>query len=81
MHPRTGAHVFTVNTTTRPAELYLLAPGKNMRRITRVSDFVELRYAAARQERLTWKGQAARGVRLWGDFHGSNETAAIGCLP
>lgn len=62
MQPRTGTHVFTVNTPTRPAEVYLLAPGAAMRRVTNVFAFVEAQFAVARQEKLTWKGQDGQDV-------------------
>jgi dipeptidyl aminopeptidase/acylaminoacyl peptidase len=62
MHPRTGAHVFTLNTPARPAEIHLLAPGAPMRQVTRVFDDIAQRFAVARQERLTWKGQDGQMV-------------------
>ncbi len=62
LQPRTGTHVFTVNTTTRPGEVYLLAPGAAMRRVTNVFAFVETQFAVARQEKLTWKGQDGQTV-------------------
>ncbi len=62
MDARTGAHVFTVTTTTRPGEVYLLAPGVAMRRVTSVFEFVETRYTVARQEKLTWRGQDGHDV-------------------
>jgi dipeptidyl aminopeptidase/acylaminoacyl peptidase len=62
MQPRTGTHVFTVNTTTRPSEVYLLAPGAAMRRVTNVFAFVETQFVVARQEKITWKGQDGQTV-------------------
>ncbi len=62
MHPRTGTHVFTLNTPARPGEIHLLSPGAAMRRVTRVFDHVDQTFAVARQERLTWKGQDGQAV-------------------
>ena len=62
MHARTGAHVFTVNTTTRPGEVYLLTPGAAMRQVTHAFDFVDRQYLVARQEKLAWKGQDGQAV-------------------
>lgn len=59
---RSGTHLFTLNTTTRPGEIYLLPPGGALRRVTDVFAFVERQYATARQERLTWKGQDGQAV-------------------
>jgi dipeptidyl aminopeptidase/acylaminoacyl peptidase len=59
---RAGAHVFTLNTPHRPAEIYLLPASGEMRRVTHVFDFVEERYLVARQERLRWKGQDGESV-------------------
>ena len=62
MDPRSGAQVFTVNTTTRPGEVYLLTPGASMRQVTHAFDFVGRQYLVARQEKLTWKGQDGQAV-------------------
>ena len=62
LHPGTGAHVFTVNTPARPAEVYLMRPGRAMQQVTHVFDAVERTFAVARQERLTWKGQDGQAV-------------------
>ncbi|MGE0361867.1 MAG: prolyl oligopeptidase family serine peptidase [Vicinamibacterales bacterium] len=55
--PRTGTHVFTLNTPQHPAEVHLLAGGGPPRRVTRVFDRVDRRFHVARQERLQWRGQ------------------------
>ncbi len=57
MQATTGTHVFTVNTPARPAEVYLMPAGGPMRQVTHVHDGIDRRFAVARQERLTWKGQ------------------------
>lgn len=62
MHPGSGAHVFTLNTTARPAEIHALAPGGPLRRVTHVFDDIDQRFAVARQEKLTWKGQDGQAV-------------------
>jgi len=62
MQPASGAHVFTVNTPARPAEVYVMTAGAAMRRVTHVFDFVDQTFAVARQERLTWKGQDGQAV-------------------
>ncbi len=62
MQLRSGAHVFTVNTTTRPGEIYLLTTGAALRQVTHVFDFVDRQYLVARQEKLTWKGQDGQAV-------------------
>ena len=62
LHARTGAHVFTVNTTTRPGEVYLLTPGATPRQVTHAFDFVDRQFLVARQEKLTWKGQDGQMV-------------------
>ncbi len=59
---RAGAHVFTLNTTARPAEIYLLPGDGRLRQVTHVFDFVDARYRVARQERLQWKGQDGHTV-------------------
>ncbi|MGQ0732425.1 MAG: prolyl oligopeptidase family serine peptidase, partial [Acidobacteriota bacterium] len=62
--PESGLHVFTRNTPTRPAEVYMLkADGSSQpSRVTNVFEFVERDFKLARQERFTWKGQDGQGV-------------------
>ncbi len=62
LQARSGTHLFTVNTPARPGEIHLLAPGGTMRRVTSVFDFIAARFAVARQEKLTWKGQDGQAV-------------------
>lgn len=57
MQASTGTQVFTVNTAQHPAEVYLMPAGAPMRQVTHVHDDIARRFAVARQERLTWKGQ------------------------
>lgn len=57
MQASTGTQVFTVNTAQHPAEVYLMPAGGGMRQVTHVHDDIARRFAVARQERLTWKGQ------------------------
>lgn len=57
MQASTGTQVFTVNTAQHPAEVYLMPAGGAMRQVTHVHDDIARRFAVARQERLTWKGQ------------------------
>jgi dipeptidyl aminopeptidase/acylaminoacyl peptidase len=60
---RAGLHVFTRNTPERPAEIYLMpAAGGEPRRVTSVFDYVTAKFAVARQERITWKGQDGQTV-------------------
>lgn len=62
LHQGSGAHVFTVNTPARPAEVFVMTPGAAMRQVTHVFDFVGETFAVARQERFTWKGQDGQAV-------------------
>lgn len=57
MQASSGTQVFTVNTAQHPAEVYLMSAGGAMRQVTHVHDDIGKRFAVARQERLTWKGQ------------------------
>jgi dipeptidyl aminopeptidase/acylaminoacyl peptidase len=60
---RAGLHVFTRNTAERPAEIYIMpATGGEPRRVTSVFDYVTAKFAVARQERITWKGQDGQTV-------------------
>jgi dipeptidyl aminopeptidase/acylaminoacyl peptidase len=61
--PSASMHVFTMNTATRPAEVYTLpAAGGQPTRVTSVFDFVAQKYTVAKQERFTWKGQDGQTV-------------------
>lgn len=61
--PAASTHVFTMNTATRPAEVYTLpATGGQPARVTSVFDFVEQRFKIAKQERFTWKGQDGQAI-------------------
>jgi dipeptidyl aminopeptidase/acylaminoacyl peptidase len=58
-----GVHVFTRNTPARPAEIYTApATGGEPTRVTSVFDYAVERFAVARQERITWKGQDGQTV-------------------
>jgi dipeptidyl aminopeptidase/acylaminoacyl peptidase len=62
--PSASTHVFTMNSATRPAEIYTLpaAGGAEPTRVTSVFNFVAQQFKLARQERLTWKGQDGQTV-------------------
>ena len=50
-------HVFTMNTATRPSEIYTLAAaGGTPKRVTSVFDEDLAKFKTSRQERITWKG-------------------------
>jgi dipeptidyl aminopeptidase/acylaminoacyl peptidase len=52
-----GLHVFTLNTGTRPSEIYALpAAGGAPRRVTSIFDEDLAKFKTSRQERITWKG-------------------------
>ncbi|MEO7135586.1 MAG: S9 family peptidase [Vicinamibacterales bacterium] len=50
-------HVFTLNATDRPSEIYTMAPGAQPKRVTAVFDGDLAKFKTARQEKITWKGQ------------------------
>lgn len=61
---RANQHVFTRNTPTRPAEIYIMvgaAPGEP-KRVTDVHGSIDQRFKIARQQRITWKGQDGQQV-------------------
>lgn len=61
--PSANMHVFTMNTASRPAEVYTLAAsGGEPVRVTTAFDFVEKQFKIAKQERFTWKGQDGQTV-------------------
>lgn len=63
LEPRSGTHVFTMATTSRPGEIYVLKPGAAApQRVTDVFAFIDQKYLVARQEKLTWKGADGQAV-------------------
>ena len=50
-------HVFTLNSTDRPSEIYTMAAGAQPKRITAVFEQELAKFKTARQEKITWKGQ------------------------
>jgi dipeptidyl aminopeptidase/acylaminoacyl peptidase len=49
-------HVFTLNTSARPSEIYTLTAGGTPRRVTSIFDQDLATFTLSRQERITWKG-------------------------
>ncbi|MEO7157149.1 MAG: S9 family peptidase [Vicinamibacterales bacterium] len=52
-----GLHVFTLNASDRPGEIYIMAAGAAPRRVTSAFDADLATFKTARQEKITWKGQ------------------------
>ncbi len=62
--PKANLHVFTMNTASRPNEIYTLPAGGGgaPTRVTSVFDYIDNQFKIARQERMTWKGQDGQTV-------------------
>ena len=52
----TGTHVFTLNTGSRPSEIYTMTADGAMKRVTSIFDEDLAKFKVSRQERITWKG-------------------------
>ena len=52
-----GLHVFMLNASDRPSEIYTMAPGAQPKRVTSVFDEDLAKFKTARLEKITWKGQ------------------------
>jgi len=50
-------HVFTLNSTDRPSEIYTMVAGAQPKRVTAVFEQDLAKFKTARQEKITWKGQ------------------------
>ncbi len=65
---RHDVHVLSLDQPTNPGDVWLLErPGRALRRVTRVFDYLEQEFELPRQERIQWKG--GDGVTVEGLLH------------
>lgn len=66
--PKGDLHVLTLDQPTNPGEVWLWErPGRPLRQVTRVFDYLEREFELPRQEKIQWKG--ADGVTVEGLLH------------
>jgi dipeptidyl aminopeptidase/acylaminoacyl peptidase len=66
--PRGDVHVLALDQPTNPGDLWVLErPGRPLRKVTRVFDYLEREFELPRQEKIQWKG--ADGITVEGLLH------------